>query len=114
MEEVRSASSSLTASAPQLPSSGASSSTTQSPIQSEDQEDEVATQVSEDTNFYEAMRSPVEQASQQSIMRQQRQKLGLGPQLRPTEQHVRPNKELTMPSVLLGLQRPRDKIASRF
>ena len=76
MEEVRSASSSLTASAPQLPSSGASSSTTQSPIQSEDQEDEVATQVSEDTNFYEAMRSPVEQASQQSmIMRQQRQKL---------------------------------------
>merc|ERR1719220_3262225 len=75
LEEVRSASSSLAASAPQLPSSGASSSTTQSPIQSEDQEDEVATQVSEDTNFYEAMRSPVEQASQQSIMRQQRQKL---------------------------------------
>ena len=75
LEEVRSASSTLTASAPQLPSSGASSSTTQSPIQSEDQEDEVATQVSEDTNFYEAMRSPVEQASQQSIMRQQRQKL---------------------------------------
>ena len=76
MEEVRSASSSLTASAPQLPSSGASSSTTQSPNQSEDQEDEVATQVSEDTNFYEAMRSPVEQASQQSMMRQQqRQKL---------------------------------------
>ena len=36
----------------------------------------MATQVSEDTNFYEAMRSPVEQASQQSMMRQQqRQKL---------------------------------------
>ena len=75
LEEVRSASSSLTASAPQLPSSGASSSTTQSPFQSEDQEDDVATQVSEDTNFYEAMRSPVEQASQQSMVRQQRQKL---------------------------------------
>ena len=76
LEEVRSASSSLTASAPQLPSSGASSSTTQSPIQSEDhEEDEVATQVSEDTNFYEAMRSPIEQTSQQSKMRQQRQKL---------------------------------------
>ena len=73
---MRSASSSLTASAPQLPSSGASSSTTQSPIQSEDhEEDEVATQVSEDTNFYEAMRSPIEQTSQQSKMRQQRQKL---------------------------------------
>ena len=68
LEEVRGQSSSLTSGAPQLLPS-APSSTCSSPHQSEDQ-DEVATQLSEDTNFYEAMQSP-----DQGGARPQRQKL---------------------------------------
>ena len=69
MEEIRTQSSSLTAGAPQILTSAPSSSCS-SPQQSEDQDDD-ATQLGEDTNFYEAMRSP----EHGNGAKQQRQKL---------------------------------------